>query len=110
MSEQAPLRSVPFRRAGNQDNLFLGGDRELVMFTGLVAFVMVVQMQDVVAAAVGLLLWFLGLYGLRTMAKADTKMRWVYLRQLRYGKFYAPRATPFRANSRLQGKRYDDPT
>ncbi|NMQ07993.1 conjugal transfer protein TrbD, partial [Candidatus Accumulibacter phosphatis] len=29
------LRKIPIRRAGNRDNLFMGGDRELVMFSGL---------------------------------------------------------------------------
>ena len=31
------LRTIPIRRAGNRDNLFMGGDRELVMFSGLPA-------------------------------------------------------------------------
>ena len=31
------LRAIPIRRAGNRINLFMGGDRELVMFTGLIA-------------------------------------------------------------------------
>ena len=29
------LRTIPIRRAGNRHNLFMGGDRELVMFSGL---------------------------------------------------------------------------
>ena len=32
------LRTIPIRRAGNRHNLFLGGDRELVMLAGLLAF------------------------------------------------------------------------
>ncbi|MET0618557.1 MAG: VirB3 family type IV secretion system protein, partial [Luteibacter sp.] len=31
------IRTVPIRRAGNRDNLFMGGDRELVLFSGLLA-------------------------------------------------------------------------
>ena len=31
------LRAIPIRRAGNRENLFMGGDRELVMFSGLLA-------------------------------------------------------------------------
>ena len=32
------LRTIPIRRAGNRHNLFMGGDRELVMFAGVLAF------------------------------------------------------------------------
>jgi type IV secretory pathway TrbD component/type IV secretory pathway VirB2 component (pilin) len=52
------LRKVPIRRAGNRDNLFMGGDRELVMFAGLLAFALVFSAQEVRATLVGLVLWF----------------------------------------------------
>ncbi|HNK51399.1 MAG TPA: conjugal transfer protein TrbD, partial [Nitrospira sp.] len=65
------LRKIPIRRAGNRDNLFMGGDRELVMFSGLLAFALVFSAQELRATVVGLLLWFGALYALRIMAKAD---------------------------------------
>ena len=40
------LRAIPIRRAGNRTNLFMGGDRELVMFTGLIAFALVFSAQE----------------------------------------------------------------
>jgi len=100
------LRTVPIRRTGNRDNLFMGGDRELVMFAGLMAFALVFSAQEVKATAFGLFLWFGALYGLRLMAKSDPKMRFVYLRQRRYKRYYAARSTPFRLNSNNQGKQY----
>lgn len=100
------LRSIPIRRVGNRLNLFMGGDRELVMFVGLVAFALVFSAQELRASVVGVSLWFVALYLARLMAKADPQMRHVYLRHRRYQAYYPPRATPFRANSREQGKQY----
>jgi type IV secretion system protein TrbD len=100
------LRKIPIRRAGNRTNLFMGGDRELVMFAGLLAFALIFSAQELRATVFGLALWFTTLYACRLMAKHDPKMRQVYLRHRRYKRFYAPRSTPFRANSSSQGRQY----
>jgi type IV secretory pathway TrbD component len=100
------LRTIPIRRAGNRHNLFMGGDRELVMFTGLMAFALIFSAQELRATVVGLLLWFGALYLFRLMAKSDPKMRQVYIRQRRYKRYYAARSTPFRINPTSQGKQY----
>ena len=100
------LRTIPIRRAGNRHNLFMGGDRELVMFAGLLAFALIFSAQELRATAFGLVLWFGTLYFCRLMAKHDPKMRQVYLRHRRYARYYPPRSTPFRANSASQGRSY----
>lgn len=100
------LRTVPLRRAGNRHNLFMGGDRELVMFTGLMAFALVFSAQELRASVVGIVLWFGALYLLRLMAKSDPQMRSVYLRHRRYRPYYAARSTPFRNNTASQGRQY----
>jgi type IV secretory pathway TrbD component len=100
------LRSVPIRRAGNRENLFMGGDRELVMFSGLLAFALIFSAQELRATLIGLLLWFAALYAFRLMAKADPKMRFVYIRHRRYKPYYPARSTPFRENTPSQGKQY----
>lgn len=41
------LRAIPIRRAGNRENLFMGGDRELVMFSGLLAGALIFSAQEV---------------------------------------------------------------
>lgn len=94
------LRTIPLHRAGNRPNLFMGGDRELVMFTGVMAFALVFSAQDSRATVFGVLLWVLALYLFRLMAKADPKLRQVYLRHRRYRDYYRPRSTPFRINVR----------
>ncbi|MDR6642306.1 MULTISPECIES: conjugal transfer protein TrbD [Rhodanobacteraceae] len=100
------IRTVPIRRAGNRDNLVLGGDRELVMFSGLTAAALIFSAQEMKAGVFGTLLWFGALYAFRLMAKADPKMRKVYLRQRRYREYYPPRSTPFRTNGPAEEAQY----
>jgi type IV secretion system protein VirB3 len=100
------LRTIPIRRAGNRENLFLGGDRELVMFTWLMAFALIFTAQDLRATVAGLVLWSAALYMLRRMAKSDPKLRHVYLRHRRYAAYYPARSTPFRVNTPAQRKQY----
>jgi type IV secretory pathway TrbD component len=100
------LRTIPIRRAGNRSHLFMGGDRELVMLSGVMAFALIFSAAEVRASIVGLLLWFAALFIFRWMAKADPRMRDVYLRHRRYAAYYPPRATPFRDNTTAQVRRY----
>jgi type IV secretion system protein TrbD len=100
------LRKIPIRRVMHRDNLFLGGDRELVLFCGAVAFALVFTAQELRAGLVGVSLWFVLLYVLRLMAKADPKLRQVYLRQLIYKSYYPARSTPWRINTSRQGNQY----
>ena len=100
------LRTIPIRRAGNRHNLFMCGDRELVMFSGLLAFALIFSAQELRATVIGLLLWFGALFACRLMAKSDPMLRFVYLRSRKYKRYYAPRSTPFRVNPNSQGKQY----
>jgi type IV secretion system protein VirB3 len=97
---------VPIRKSGNRDNLFLGGDRELVMFSGLCAFTLMVTAQEWTAFFVGSGIWLGAIAALRIMAKADPKMRWVYLRHRRYQRYYPAHSTPFRNNTGTQARHY----
>jgi type IV secretion system protein VirB3 len=78
--------------------LFLGGDRELVLFTGLVAFALTVPSFQWASIVTGIALWLVALALLRKLAKADPLMRHVYLRQLRYRRYYPARSKPWREN------------
>jgi type IV secretion system protein VirB3 len=84
----------------------MGGDRELVMFTGLIAFALVFSAQELRASLYGLALWLCSLYLLRLMAKTDPQLRFVYLRHRRYQRYYPAQSTPFRINPNSQGKQY----
>ena len=100
------LRRVPIRRIGNRHNLFLGGDRMGVMLLGIISFALVFNAQEWRAAIVGVAFWTCGLYLFRLMAKSDPQMIRVWWRSLRYKAYYAPRATPFRENTRTQEWQY----
>jgi type IV secretion system protein VirB3 len=81
--------------------LFLGGDRELVLFSGLIACVLIFACFQVVTIITGIALWMVALFCFRRMAKADPRMRYVYMRQLLYRRYYPARSRPFRDNRRL---------
>jgi hypothetical protein len=53
----------------------MGGDRELVMFSGLLAGALIFSAQEVRATVFGIALWFGALFALRLMAKSDPKLR-----------------------------------
>ena len=92
------LQKTPLHKSGNRINLFLGGDREMVMMSGLLAFSLVFSAQDWTATAFGIALWTAALYLFRLMAKNDPQMRFVYLRHRRYHYYYPARSAPFYRN------------
>jgi type IV secretion system protein VirB3 len=114
------LRSVPIHRVGNRHVLFMGGERNWVMITGLLSGVMLFSVMEWYSIVVGLLMWFSMIFALRQMAKNDPIKSKVYFRSLIYrgytvinpdtGKrirgYFPPRSTPYRVNSTGQGRRY----
>jgi type IV secretion system protein TrbD len=94
------LKKIPIRRAANRENLFLDCDRELIMMSGLCSFALIFSAQDFIATVFGIALWIFSLFVLRIMAKADPKMRPVYLRHRKYKKYYPAHSTPYRNNAR----------
>ena len=88
---------IPIHSAVNRPNLFMGGDRELVMFTALLAVAIIFAAQEWFACVFGVSLWFAALYLLRLMAKNDPQLRHVYLRHRRYKAFYGAHSTPFKS-------------
>lgn len=100
------LRTVAIRRSGNRPNLFMGGDRELVMFSGLLAFALIFSAFELQATLFGIILWVFALFALRLMAKHDPQLRPVYLRHRKYKAYYPARSTPFVINSPTQAEQY----
>jgi type IV secretory pathway TrbD component len=100
------LRRVTLHRAGIRPHLFLGGDRELVLFSGLVAAVLIFSCFQPLTILAGITLWLTTLWVFRRMAKADPRMRFIYMRQLIYRRYYPARSTPFRENRRLKLSAY----
>jgi type IV secretory pathway TrbD component len=90
------LRRTPFHRVLHRPALLLGGERELVMMTAFAAGALGFAALNGVAAVIAAALWFGCLASLRRMAKADPQMSRVYVRQLRYRRYYPARSRPFR--------------
>lgn len=72
-----------------RSHLFLGGERELVLITSLLCLILIVVLQNLLAATVGLLLWTGLLPVYRLMARADPRMTQVYRAYSRHQSFYA---------------------
>lgn len=103
------LESVPMHRGLTRSNLWLGGDREMVQFSGLISGTLIFYAFEIKAAIVGVLFWVFSLYVLRLMAKHDPRMRDTYMRHRIYKPYYPPHSTPWRCNTESQGKQYRDP-
>lgn len=90
------LLPVPIYSALNKTNLFMGGERELMLFTGLISFTLIFTGMTIITFVVGVALWLFVSIGLRMMAKKDPIMSKVYMRQIHYASFYPPFSTPYR--------------
>lgn len=89
------LRQTPIYRALYRPNLFLGGEREPVLFALILFGGIGVTSLNLFACVLCGILWLASIAGLRMMAKADPYMTRVYLRQLKYRRYYQPRSTPY---------------
>jgi type IV secretion system protein TrbD len=92
------LRKATLHRAGIRPHLFLGGDREMVLFSGLLAAVLIfgcLQWQTIIA---GVVLWSGSLFIFRRIAKADPLARAVFMRHRLYRRYYPARSRPYRVN------------
>lgn len=72
----------------NRGHLFLGGERPLVLATGTLTLVLVVILQDKIAAIIGIVLWLSSMPVFRMMARYDPVMSQIYQRYVRHQRFY----------------------
>jgi type IV secretion system protein VirB3 len=89
-------RVAPVYQSVIRPLLFLGGDRELTMMTGLLCASAVFAVQTWQSVMWGVGVWTIALYFLRLMAKSDPLLRDIYLRHVAYKAFYPARSTPWR--------------
>lgn len=81
-------RQVRYHDSANRHNLIMGGDRELVLCTGMIAVILIALIQTWWSAAMGIGLWYVAVAVLKRMGKQDPMMRQVLIRHLRYRDFY----------------------
>lgn len=82
------VRTIPISRGINRPNLLLGGDRELVMISGIMAAVLIFSVVTLWSALIGILLWLVAIAAFSRMGKADPLMRHVFLKHQQYQDYY----------------------
>jgi type IV secretion system protein VirB3 len=97
-------REMPFHQSANRPHLLLGGDRELVLISGVLAAILIFAVMTWWSILTGVVLWLAAVAVLARMGKADPLLRHVYIRHVRYRAFYPaksklcarPTTTPMR--------------
>lgn len=85
-------REVQIFQSANRPNLLMGGDREMVLLAGLLSAALIFSVATVWAIAVGVGSWAFAVAALSRMAKVDPLLRHVYVRHVRYGRYYPARS------------------
>jgi type IV secretory pathway TrbD component len=86
MEDQPVL--TPMRASLNRPQLLMGGDRELVLLTGLLAALMAVSVMSLLSFLIAGASFVVIVAVLAKMGKEDPLMRRVYARHLAYKDFY----------------------
>lgn len=81
-------REVVFHQSANRPHLLLGGDRELVLVSGIMAAILIFAVMTWWSILAGLMLWLTAVAVLARMGKIDPLLRHVYVRHIRYRAFY----------------------
>jgi type IV secretory pathway TrbD component len=81
-------REMPFHQSANRPHLLLGGDRELVLVSGVLAAMLIFAVMTWWSMIAGLVLWLAAVAVLARMGKVDPLLRHVYIRHIRYRPFY----------------------
>ena len=79
---------MPFHQSANRPHLLLGGDRELVLVSGVLAAMLIFAVMTWWSMIAGLVLWLAAVAVLARMGKVDPLLRHVYIRHVRYRPFY----------------------
>src|SRR5579872_704693 len=94
-------RQIAIHPSVDRPRLILGADREMVLFIGLISAILVFALVTWWSILLGTGLWLTGVALLVRMGKADTQMRKVYLRHVRYQAFYPAKSGIHSAGVRL---------
>jgi len=89
------LQQTPIYQAINQPVLLFGAERNLVIFLAMMATMLMWMGGTWVTFFIGLIIWMVGIYYLREMAKRDPIMSIVFRRYQRYRHYYPAHTTPF---------------
>lgn len=82
---------TPVRQSLLRPLLLLGGERSLVLLTGMLAAVLIFSLGSVVIGAIGVGFWLIALMILQRMAKHDPDLSRVYIRHANKRIYYPAR-------------------
>jgi type IV secretion system protein VirB3 len=94
MSNDRP-REITIHQSANRPNQILGGDRELVLVSILIAVSLAFSLATWWGIALSVVFWVGSIAVFQRMGKADPMMRQVYLRHIRYRSFYPAKSGLF---------------
>lgn len=89
------MRSIPIHQSLHRPHLVLGGEREPVLYAGLLAVIIFMAGMSKSAAVIALVLWFGSVAAFRRMAKADPQMSKVWMRHIRQQDYYPAHSSPW---------------
>lgn len=89
------LATASFYSALNKPQMFMGGERELMMMTALISLALIFQGMTWATAFAGIVMWVVLASLIRMMAKRDPLMSKIFIRQSRYKKYYRAKASAF---------------
>ena len=81
-------REVVIHQSANRPNLLLGGDRELVLVTMMIAAGLAFSLATLWGIGLAVVYWIVSMAILQRMGKADPLLRKTYFRHIRYLAFY----------------------
>ena len=81
-------REITIHQSANRPNQILGGDRELILVSVLVAVSLAFSLASWWGVALSIGFWVSAVAVFQRMGKADPMMRHVYMRHIRYRSFY----------------------
>ena len=93
------MRKIPVHQSLHRHTLVLGGERDLVMSSALLSFLIGIGGFTIPSALMGASLWTTSVFILRQMAKSDPQMSLVWRRHINLRKFYEARGTPWQVAS-----------
>jgi len=91
------MRTLTIHQSLHRHSQVMGGERELVLMSGLIAFLVGVGGLTLLSAVTAFCFWITAIFVLRRMAKADPIMSRVWLRHIKLQHHYPARSSVWRA-------------
>lgn len=89
------LRQTPIYRSLNRPNIIMGCEREPILLTGVLVGTLLFVTTSIISVIMGLMIWSFCFFALRKMAKTDPQMSKIYIRHIRYRRYYPAHSNPF---------------